>query len=353
MDYLRDPAAIYARSFAIIRAEADLSALPPDAHDVAIASFMPAACPRSPRDLRIQRGFLRGGTPRACAPAGRFSPMPRWCGTASSQQLTSGMISSACSTIPARARSAARRTTRSAAAVELWRDHLAGAVVVIGNAPTAFFALLDMIDGGGPRPAAIAAFPVGFVGAAESKQELVRDPRGIPYATLLGRRGGSAMAAAVVNALQPKPCMTNGSPSSAWARMAMTGFRAARAARACGGRSYRRVAAACFAICRHSRPNVTNGRSPSSPWSRRSSRMRGRRTVILATGDPMNYGVARKLLESFPSSEMEIIPHISSFSLAAARMGWSLPDCDTLSLHGRAGCQSEAYHPAGRTAHRA
>ncbi|MBC8037815.1 MAG: precorrin-8X methylmutase, partial [Rhizobiales bacterium] len=92
-------------------------------------------------------------------------------------------------------------TTRSAAAVELWRPHLEGAFVVIGNAPTALFALLAMIDGGAPRPAAIAGFPVGFVGAAESKDELHRNPRGIPYATLLGRKGGSAMAAAVVNAL--------------------------------------------------------------------------------------------------------------------------------------------------------
>jgi precorrin-8X/cobalt-precorrin-8 methylmutase len=95
----------------------------------------------------------------------------------------------------------ANGTTRSAAAVELWRSHLAGALVVIGNAPTALFALLEMIDTGGPRPAAIVGFPVGFVGAAESKVELHRNPRGIPYATLLGRKGGSAMAAAVINAL--------------------------------------------------------------------------------------------------------------------------------------------------------
>ena len=85
--------------------------------------------------------------------------------------------------------------------MELWRDQLDGAVVVIGNAPTALFALLEMIDEGAPKPAAIVAFPVGFVGAAESKDELHANPRGIPYATLLGRKGGSAMAAAAVNAL--------------------------------------------------------------------------------------------------------------------------------------------------------
>jgi precorrin-8X/cobalt-precorrin-8 methylmutase len=91
--------------------------------------------------------------------------------------------------------------TRSAAAVELWRDKLAGAIVVIGNAPTALFALLEMIDAGGPKPAAIIGFPVGFVGAAESKAELAANPRGIDYATVRGRKGGSAMAAAVINAL--------------------------------------------------------------------------------------------------------------------------------------------------------
>jgi precorrin-8X/cobalt-precorrin-8 methylmutase len=85
--------------------------------------------------------------------------------------------------------------------VELWTPRLEGALVVVGNAPTALFALLEMIDAGGPRPAAIAAFPVGFVGAAESKDELVKNSRGIPYATILGRRGGSAMAAACVNGL--------------------------------------------------------------------------------------------------------------------------------------------------------
>ncbi|MBU2358921.1 MAG: precorrin-8X methylmutase, partial [Alphaproteobacteria bacterium] len=91
--------------------------------------------------------------------------------------------------------------TRSAAAVELWTDHLAGAVVAIGNAPTALFHLLELIDAGGPRPAVILGFPVGFVGAAESKAELAADPRGCDYIALRGRRGGSAMAAAAVNAL--------------------------------------------------------------------------------------------------------------------------------------------------------
>jgi len=92
-------------------------------------------------------------------------------------------------------------TTRSAAAVELWRDRLDGAVVAIGNAPTALFHLLEGLDAGWPRPALILAFPVGFVGAAESKAEVAANPRGVPFVTLKGRRGGSAMAAAAVNAL--------------------------------------------------------------------------------------------------------------------------------------------------------
>jgi precorrin-8X/cobalt-precorrin-8 methylmutase len=92
-------------------------------------------------------------------------------------------------------------TTRSAAAVELWRDHMSGAVVAIGNAPTALYRLLELLAEGAPRPAAILAFPVGFVGAAESKQALIEADLTVPYLTLRGRRGGSAMAAAAVNAL--------------------------------------------------------------------------------------------------------------------------------------------------------
>jgi precorrin-8X/cobalt-precorrin-8 methylmutase len=92
-------------------------------------------------------------------------------------------------------------TTRSAAAVELWEGRIGGAVVAIGNAPTALFHLLERLDAGWPRPALILAFPVGFVGAAESKAEIAGDPRGVPFVCLRGRKGGSAMAAAAVNAL--------------------------------------------------------------------------------------------------------------------------------------------------------
>lgn len=91
--------------------------------------------------------------------------------------------------------------TRSAAQIDLWGERLKGQIIAIGNAPTTLFRLLELIDRGLPKPAVIVAFPVGFVGAAESKAELVRDARGVPFVTLLGRRGGTAMAQAAVNAL--------------------------------------------------------------------------------------------------------------------------------------------------------
>jgi precorrin-8X/cobalt-precorrin-8 methylmutase len=202
IDYLRDPAAIYARSFAAIRAEADLSAWSGD--DRAIAERVIHACgmPDIEEDLRISVGFA------AAAKEALASSKPV---IADCEMVRQGIIASRlppgievlCLLNDPRTPSIAteKQTTRSAAAVSLWGEHLAGALVVIGNAPTALFALLEALDEGAPRPAGLIAFPVGFVGAAESKAELVRNPRGVPYATLLGRRGGSAMAAAVVNAL--------------------------------------------------------------------------------------------------------------------------------------------------------
>lgn len=196
--YLRDPAAIYARSFEIIRAEADFRHLPDDAHPVATRIIHACGMPEAAADLRISEGFVPAA--RQAIRSGR--PV-----LVDVEMVRHGIIprdlNVLCHLNDPRARDIgmAAGTTRSAAAVTLWRDHLEGAIAVIGNAPTALFALLEMIDGGGPRPAAIVGFPVGFVGAAESKDELHADPRGIPYATILGRKGGSAMAAAVINAL--------------------------------------------------------------------------------------------------------------------------------------------------------
>jgi precorrin-8X/cobalt-precorrin-8 methylmutase len=198
MEYLRDPSAIYARSFAIIGEEADLSAVPEDARTVAMRIVHACGMPEIARELRISEDF--GAAARSALRNGR--PV-----ITDAEMVRHGIIAKSAQIVCLLNDTRARETglhlgiTRSAAAVSLWAPHLEGALVVIGNAPTALFALLELIDAGGPRPAALAAFPVGFVGAAESKEELVRNPRGIPYATLPGRKGGSAMAAAVVNAL--------------------------------------------------------------------------------------------------------------------------------------------------------
>ena len=198
MDYLRDPAAIYRRSFEIIRAETDFSGLPADAEPIATRIIHACGMPEIVPDLRISPDFVSAA--QAALAAGK--PV-----LVDAEMVRHGIIDRQLNVIctlndpKAREIGIASGNTRSAAAVELWRDHLAGSIAVIGNAPTALFALLEMIDGGAPKPAAIIGFPVGFVGAAESKDELHANPRGIPYATLLGRRGGSAMAASVVNAL--------------------------------------------------------------------------------------------------------------------------------------------------------
>ncbi len=200
--YERDPAAIYAASFAVVRAEAVLNHLPDDLQDVAIRLVHSCGMVDVPNRLAwsddvvaAARAALAAGRPVLCdcemVKAGiiqRFLPA----GVRTIVTLNDDSV-------PARAKSIGN--TRSAAAVELWAGDLAGAVVVIGNAPTALFHLLELIDAGAPKPAAILAFPVGFIGAAESKAELAARPRGIPFLTLRGRRGGSAMASAALNAI--------------------------------------------------------------------------------------------------------------------------------------------------------
>ncbi|NQV59773.1 MAG: precorrin-8X methylmutase [Alphaproteobacteria bacterium] len=209
-DYLRDPQAIYEKSFAIVRAEADLSRLPENLHGVAIRLIHACGMTDIPDDLAW------GGDP---AGAGRAALGAGASVLVDVEMLRHGIIERAlparnniiCSLNDAGVANAAkaRGDTRSAVAVERWRDHLGGAVVCIGNAPTALFRLLELLADGAPKPAVILAFPVGFVGAAESKQALIDAgidtgiDAGIdvPYLTLRGRRGGSAIAAAAVNAL--------------------------------------------------------------------------------------------------------------------------------------------------------
>jgi precorrin-8X/cobalt-precorrin-8 methylmutase len=206
LPYNRDADAIYRESFAIIRAEADLDRIPPDLEALAVRVAHACGMPDVIDDLLFSPDAGSAGQRALAAGAAILCD-----GRMSAEGITRRRLPAdnavVCTLddprVPALAR--ALGNTRTAAAMELWRQQLAGAVVVIGNAPTALFRLLEMLDDGAPRPALILGFPVGFVGAAESKQALAADSRGVPYVTLRGRRGGSAMAAAAVNALGREP----------------------------------------------------------------------------------------------------------------------------------------------------
>ena len=202
LDYVRDGTAIYERSFAIIRAEADLSRFAPEEEDVAVRMIHACGLVEAARDfvfgpgcVAAARAALQAGAPILCDAQMVAHGITR-------ARLPAGNVV-VCTlrdpAVPALAEKLG--TTRSAAALELWGDQLAGAVVAIGNAPTALFHLLEMLDRGAPKPAAILGMPVGFVGAAESKDALADDPRGVPFAIVRGRLGGSAITSAAVNAL--------------------------------------------------------------------------------------------------------------------------------------------------------
>jgi len=200
--YLRDGNAIYQRSFAIIRAEADLSGFSADEADVAVR--MIHACGL----VEAAHHIVFGGNAVAAGRAALGSGAPILC---DAEMVAHGITRARlparneviCTLNDPRVKGIAEKsgTTRSAAALELWTDRLAGAVVAIGNAPTALFRLLEMLDAGAPKPAVILGIPVGFVGAAESKEALAANPRGTPFIIVRGRMGGSAMTAAAVNAL--------------------------------------------------------------------------------------------------------------------------------------------------------
>jgi len=200
--YLRDGAAIYERSFAIIRAEADLSRFSAEEADIAVRIIH--ACGQvdvaqhivfGPNFVAAARGALAAGAPVLCD-----SEMVAHGVTRARLPAPNDVI---CTLNDARVPALAKEldTTRSAAALDLWLDRLEGAVVAIGNAPTALFRLLDLINNGAPKPAAIIGMPVGFVGAAESKAALAANPHGVPFVIVRGRMGGSAMTAAAINAL--------------------------------------------------------------------------------------------------------------------------------------------------------
>ncbi|MEU4570406.1 precorrin-8X methylmutase [Micromonospora sp. NPDC023956] len=201
-DYVREGAEIYRRSFATIRAEADLSRLPGDVGQVVVR--MIHACgmvdlvddvQAHPDVVSAGRAALAAGAPILCDAAMVAAGITRARLPVDNEVVCTLRDPS----VPELARQLG--TTRSAAAMELWRDRLGGAVVAIGNAPTALFRLLEMIDEGAARPAAIIGVPVGFIGAVESKQALAAHPAGIPYLVVHGRRGGSAVTAAAVNGI--------------------------------------------------------------------------------------------------------------------------------------------------------
>jgi precorrin-8X/cobalt-precorrin-8 methylmutase len=204
--YLRDPAAIYRRSFALIRAEANLARFPPALRPLAVRLAHAAGDVAILDDLACSSGAVKAGR-RALASGAAI--------LVDSEMVAAGIIRAQ---LPGQnpmictlrdpavaALAACHTTTRSAAAVELWRPHLAGSLVAIGNAPTALFHLLEMLAAGADRPALVLGFPVGFVGAAEAKEALAGFGRRLAFVTLKGRRGGSALAAAAVNALCGKP----------------------------------------------------------------------------------------------------------------------------------------------------
>ncbi len=201
-DYLRDGDAIYRQSFAIIRAEACLDRLPPALAHVAVRLIHACGMTDIVKDLEASpdavhagRTALRTGAPILCDARMVAEGITRRRLPADNTVLCTLQHPD----VPAMA--AHLGQTRSAAALELWHPYLAGAVVAIGNAPTALFRLLELLDEGAAPPALIVGVPVGFVGAAESKAALAAHRREVPFLTLHGRRGGSAIAAAAINAL--------------------------------------------------------------------------------------------------------------------------------------------------------
>ncbi|WP_157015355.1 precorrin-8X methylmutase [Mesorhizobium xinjiangense] len=201
-DYIKDGNAIYDRSFAIIRAEADLSRFAPQEADIAVRMIHACGLVEAASHFEFSDGFV------AAARQALKSDAPILC---DAEMVAHGITRArlpadndvVCTLRDPRTPELAARigNTRSAAALELWRDRLDGALVAIGNAPTALFYLLDMLANGAPKPAAIIGMPVGFVGAAESKDALASGAHGVPYAIVRGRMGGSAMTAAAVNAI--------------------------------------------------------------------------------------------------------------------------------------------------------
>lgn len=201
-DYIRDPAKIYEQSFETVRREANLSSFPSQMHDVAIRLIHACGMVDILGDLAFSDGATEagmtaledGGTIICDVEMVRHGIIKRH--LSADNEVLCGVADEATRTLALEI-----ENTRSAAAMDLLKDRFNGAIIVIGNAPTALFRVLELIDHGCPKPALIIGMPVGFVGAAESKDALIADSRGVPFIAVRGRRGGSAMASATLNAL--------------------------------------------------------------------------------------------------------------------------------------------------------
>jgi precorrin-8X/cobalt-precorrin-8 methylmutase len=200
LDYIRDAAEIYRQSFATIRAEADLSRFPPDVASVVVRLIHTSGqvdvaehIAYTDDVVAVCRAALAAGAPVLCDSSMVAAGITR---LSAGNEVVSLVADLRAADLAARV-----GTTRSAAAIQLCADRLGGAVLAIGNAPTALFRVLELVDEGAPVPAAVLGGPVGFVGSAQAKQELIDRPRGMSYLVVRGRRGGSAMAAAAVNAI--------------------------------------------------------------------------------------------------------------------------------------------------------
>ena len=200
--YLRDPGAITRRSFELIRAEADLSRIAPEARALAMRLIHACGMVDLVDDLVVSDGAVASGRAALCGGAPVLCDVEMVAAGVTRTRLpASNLVRCALGEPGVAVEAEGRGTSRSAVAVERWRDDLTGAVVAIGSAPTALFRLIELLKQGWSPPAVIIAMPVGFVGAAESKEALIAAGLGVPYITVRGRRGGSALAAAAVNAL--------------------------------------------------------------------------------------------------------------------------------------------------------
>lgn len=201
-DYIRDGTAIYERSFAIIRAEADLARFSAAEADIAIRMIHACGMVEAAERFEFGTGFVEAAREALRAGAPIFCDAEMVSRGVTLARLPAGN-EVICTLRDPRTPALAQEigNTRSAAALRLWGERMAGSVVAIGNAPTALFYLLELLRDGGPKPAAIIGMPVGFVGAAESKDALAENSYGVPYAIVRGRLGGSAMTAAALNAL--------------------------------------------------------------------------------------------------------------------------------------------------------